>query len=315
MTKRDKNLYTVEEVAGQLQFHPQTVLEYIRSGTLRAVRLGKGYRITQEAFEEFLKDRETSKNIYAITEAKNRIDNVLSEGEFKNRPSLLLSAVFLPEVKVKNIFSHKEGSKNVIELLEQPPVFRQYGWDLQTLDRARPVLGDFLEVKNGERKTIRVYRNGQVIAAGLADEEFLGWAMEKFNVEGENSINGMAVAEFISNFCVFVNEILGFLDSKPSSIMFYLRINNPSNKKLTFRSLVGQWHIPDKKGADVRFVKKEQQIGYDLDNKTQFNPAGTSAKIWAEYCYVFGFREEEIPYLKEENGIIVIDFEVFKKQK
>src|ERR1700744_1324907 len=37
--------YTVEQVAGRLKLHPKTVLRMIREGRLKAVRLGKAYRI------------------------------------------------------------------------------------------------------------------------------------------------------------------------------------------------------------------------------------------------------------------------------
>jgi excisionase family DNA binding protein len=53
-----KQLYTTEQVAQLLQIHPLTVLKYIRSGKLHAIKLGRIYRIQESAIEEFL-DRET----------------------------------------------------------------------------------------------------------------------------------------------------------------------------------------------------------------------------------------------------------------
>lgn len=47
-------LYTTEQVAGLLQIHPLTVLKYINSGKLRAVRLGRVYRITETSLQKFL---------------------------------------------------------------------------------------------------------------------------------------------------------------------------------------------------------------------------------------------------------------------
>jgi excisionase family DNA binding protein len=37
--------YTVEQIAGLLQMHPKTVQRYIREGKLRAVKVGKGWRV------------------------------------------------------------------------------------------------------------------------------------------------------------------------------------------------------------------------------------------------------------------------------
>jgi excisionase family DNA binding protein len=51
--------YTVHEVAEILQIHWQSVLNYIKSGKLSAVKLGKGYRISATALEKFISDNST----------------------------------------------------------------------------------------------------------------------------------------------------------------------------------------------------------------------------------------------------------------
>ena len=56
-----KEYYTVEELSEKLQVHWQTILNYIRSGELEAVKLGKGYRISKEAFDDFIDTRTTRK--------------------------------------------------------------------------------------------------------------------------------------------------------------------------------------------------------------------------------------------------------------
>jgi excisionase family DNA binding protein len=52
-------LFTVEEVSEKLQVHWQTVLNYIKSGELRAVRIGRGYRIDPEDLQSFIEARKT----------------------------------------------------------------------------------------------------------------------------------------------------------------------------------------------------------------------------------------------------------------
>ncbi len=52
---------TVEEIATKLQVHWQTVLTYIKSGKLRAVKLGRGYRIDPEDFNSFIEALKTKK--------------------------------------------------------------------------------------------------------------------------------------------------------------------------------------------------------------------------------------------------------------
>jgi excisionase family DNA binding protein len=55
----NKEFYTVEQVAELLKVHWQTVLNYIKNGKLKAVKLGKGYRISKAAFNEFVKENQT----------------------------------------------------------------------------------------------------------------------------------------------------------------------------------------------------------------------------------------------------------------
>jgi excisionase family DNA binding protein len=48
-----KQLLTVDEVAGRLNLHAKTVRRFIREGRLPAKRIGKEYRITRAALDEF----------------------------------------------------------------------------------------------------------------------------------------------------------------------------------------------------------------------------------------------------------------------
>jgi excisionase family DNA binding protein len=48
-----KQLFTVDEVAGRLNLHVKTVRRFIREGRLPAKRIGKEYRITRAALDEF----------------------------------------------------------------------------------------------------------------------------------------------------------------------------------------------------------------------------------------------------------------------
>ncbi len=58
----DKTYYTVQEVADLLKLHWQSVLTYIKNGELEALKLGKGYRISQKALDRFVSKRTTKKS-------------------------------------------------------------------------------------------------------------------------------------------------------------------------------------------------------------------------------------------------------------
>lgn len=56
---KNNSFLTVEQVAEMLQIHWQTVLNYIKGGKLKAVRLGKGYRIPKNSLDQFVKKNQT----------------------------------------------------------------------------------------------------------------------------------------------------------------------------------------------------------------------------------------------------------------
>ncbi|WP_290058498.1 helix-turn-helix domain-containing protein [Amycolatopsis solani] len=48
-----QDVFSVEQVAARLGLHVRTVRNYVRDGRLKAVRIGKQYRITAEDLEAF----------------------------------------------------------------------------------------------------------------------------------------------------------------------------------------------------------------------------------------------------------------------
>ena len=52
-------LLTVEEVAQELRINAKTVRQYITSGELIAILLGKGYKVSRDDLEDFKRRRRT----------------------------------------------------------------------------------------------------------------------------------------------------------------------------------------------------------------------------------------------------------------
>src|SRR5947209_1689938 len=50
------HFYSVDDIATRLNLHAKTVRRYIHDGRLKAKRIGKEYRITQAALDEFAGD-------------------------------------------------------------------------------------------------------------------------------------------------------------------------------------------------------------------------------------------------------------------
>lgn len=56
-----ETFYTPDELAIQLKVHLQTILNYIRDGELKAVKLDKGYRVSESDFQSFVNKRRVAK--------------------------------------------------------------------------------------------------------------------------------------------------------------------------------------------------------------------------------------------------------------
>ena len=55
-------VYTLKEISEQLDVSVVTLRTYIDEGRLKAVRLGRKYRVTQEALQDFLQSRPATSN-------------------------------------------------------------------------------------------------------------------------------------------------------------------------------------------------------------------------------------------------------------
>jgi excisionase family DNA binding protein len=60
----DDELFTVDEVAEQLRVSKKTILRWINSGILIAIKLEKEYRIARSDLEDFKKSRRTDQRRY-----------------------------------------------------------------------------------------------------------------------------------------------------------------------------------------------------------------------------------------------------------
>jgi excisionase family DNA binding protein len=76
-------LFTPEQVATKLGLHVKTVRRYIRDGELEAVKVGKRYRVTAKALEEFsgvsLQPDTTAQRPFAETSTIVSIDDLVPE--------------------------------------------------------------------------------------------------------------------------------------------------------------------------------------------------------------------------------------------
>lgn len=113
-TKETKGFYTVEQVADKLKLHWQTVLDYIRGGELKAMRLGKGYRIPVVSFEEFVAERMADVSLSAIASSE-RFSAKPKDGKHKRYRSILIVPVAQGEVLIP---SNPENDRTILNIVK-----------------------------------------------------------------------------------------------------------------------------------------------------------------------------------------------------
>lgn len=59
MNNQQKKFYKTNELAEILQVNIMTIYRYIKSGKLKAYKIGKEYRIEKKWFDDFLKKAKT----------------------------------------------------------------------------------------------------------------------------------------------------------------------------------------------------------------------------------------------------------------
>lgn len=223
-------------------------------------------------------------------EEELRIKNTLDFGNFKSEPTIIISCSFRPQPNsVKNIF---ESNSNVIKLLENPPTLRRMGWDLQTLDRARPIAGEYLELANGKRKLLRLYRDGQfVFSGGLA---FFGHAVNQ--AQGNSpSFNLLSVAECIFNFVKFSEKLPECLKDKPESAIYKISISNPSLHDKNLVDVQAYDGLGTDKVGELTIDWVERDIV--VRSNDDLSAKKIAYMIYSEFSYFFGMRGDELWYV------------------
>ena len=236
-----------------------------------------------------------------------RIHDALNFSDFSSKPTIIVSCTYRPQPNfIKDIF--KAGSK-VMDLIERPPKLREMGWDLDTLDRARPVAGEYLEVANGKRKLLRLYRDGQHVF--LAGMHFFGHAVNKDEDEPKK-FNLLSVAEFITNFTNFSSQIAQSLDNGINTFIFTIVVSNPApnDKRVQALGLTAYdgFGMENTTGTlSLDWAERNIIVAKDEDLSVE----KIAGLIYSEFCYFFGARSDEIWYIDKETMKMQTD--VFKR--
>jgi len=217
---------------------------------------------------------------------------------------MIYSAIPGEQVEVRTFFD--TGTDSVSKLLENPGQLRYAGWDMQTLDRARIVTGEYLEVRNGDRKIIALYRDGTLIARVSAGEDFLGHASKHREGNIDLRINPIALVEFTYNFVEFYRKAISFLEPRPKTIQLSVHVKDAFLKDggklylIPYGVKTWAWEFDDDKSFAP---ENDKQIFLLVDcDRLASDVAGAAYDLLKEIYGWFGLSADKIPYTVEKEG-------------
>jgi hypothetical protein len=229
------------------------------------------------------------------------------------RPSLVLAAAPREPVAFKDFFG--SGSNSPRMLLEHPGELRYGGWDMQTLDIARIVKGEYLEVRNGDAKQIQLYEDGTLLAKLAADENFLAWGSK----DPDLRLNPLALLEVLFNFVHLYSTLTSRMQTPPREVNFREQIEHAwiveGSAKLCLSAYgVGsiEWSMDL---PELRHHAPEPSMTRDISVATTdlHKAPGRAAYLLAEKIYLwFGMTPDKIPYTSGFGEAKAVDPETFK---
>ena len=252
-------------------------------------------KIKENLKKSEMKEKEINQKVYEILNVNN----------MNAKRACALIAYPQSSNMLKTIFSKAKGS--ILNKLEHPGNLRDAGWSLETLDRAKIIEGKLIQVCNGERKTVRLYRDG--ILAFSADHDFWAWP-DKEGIK----LNCLGIVEGVYSFVEFYQQVRNDFNFPEDNILFKFGLFNlQKNDKATYlspgslRSISYQYNENQQKPATAN-----EHISSPLPfNFKEIDVGNVAYQIIKEIYLWFGIIDDEgaIPYIKKINNIDTVDVE------
>src|SRR3989344_5863291 len=231
-----------------------------------------------------------------------------------NAPLFILGAAPASRVEIPDFFSEENP---YAKLLKDPPYLRYMGWNMLTLDHPKIIDGQSWEVRNGDRKTIRFYRDGSLVSVVYADNSFLGWGQSDEDFSNNPKLNPLAVIEYVYEFVeLYRNMLNNFVGVK--QIRFDISVKN---SQIGGKSL---YVVPHKLDDPFPFVHNdsgalskdfEAQVTTAMQADNKDSSKFVAFMVLAELFARFGIPSDKIPYTKVDDvNRRYIDIESFPKQ-
>jgi hypothetical protein len=281
---------------------------YLRSGLDYRTQIEKRF----DALEAMIKVGTEGTKQETILKGKaeqieQRIARAIEHSDLRSRRTLIISAQPMQSKELRTIFVNEEGS--IKRHLERPPIIRQNGWTLETLEQAKILRGEMIRVTNGDRKIVDLYRDGTMVFAASADRDFLAWA-----AKNKPRINPLALVEVILSFVSLYALVVADFIAPPSQISFRIDLRNmhydgvkSSLGPYSLQSMSWQYSRDDKEAPenDWSYAKVIDTMNLDVHVITY--------DLVKEVYLWFGFDEKCIPYSSLQGGVRKTDPDLMLK--
>jgi hypothetical protein len=237
-----------------------------------------------------------------------RTRKALEAVNMTDRRAIILSAMPQRPAKLKTIFGPSNPEHGIVWKLEHPPVLRDSGWSLETLDQARIVAAEFRRVTNGDRRIIDLYRDGTLIFAASADAEMLShycWG----RTYGQPKINSVALVESVYNFLDFYQLVIEDMEIPMGEYQVRLDFrnlhrNNERNYLMPYAhdSSSQVWGEEPHYAPDNCWTKT---FSFSLQEISE--PAVAAYRLIGDIYVWFGMDTSKIPYVTDMNGLPAVD--------
>ena len=238
----------------------------------------------------------------------DRISAIFAIPTLKDRRSFVLVAQPDSPAEVKKLFESSPGG--IRNLLENPPVLRYAGWDLHTLGPSQIVKGERIRTVSGDRKILELYKDGTLLFAGLADEDFLAWGADDPN---RPKLNPAALVEVIYSFMAFYQEVLKHLDRRPETLTFQICFHNLKKDGIPSYLLPYQLGSYGQLIGDRRDAPESEAVLEIQISTKNFSPEKSAYGLVKEVYLWFGMEPEKIPYVTSDANDKKIDIDKIKK--
>ena len=192
-------------------------------------------------------------------------------------------------ILIPNFFDAEEGG--VKSLLQEPNNIRRFGWNMSTLDTARMQPGDYWQLKNGNVKTIRLYKEGTLSTRAYANEDFWGWGTNK--KDEDQYLNALALIEFVLEFVRLYKDLIKSSEGDYDGIIYKFGFSDTGDGDA--RLQVHQGNIAKVRNYIITGDFHEGYFGGVI--KKEFNPGEHAFEIMKIIFYQFELEESNIKFV------------------